>query len=59
VARNLKSLASDHKTCALAIGKWFGGTGSVEMTAVWLASDVRPKSFYLFRHIEILCSNFP
>jgi hypothetical protein len=59
VAGNLKSLASDHKTCALAMGKWFDGTGAVEMTAFGLPPMSSARASTFFRHIEILCSNFP
>ena len=46
MAGNLKSLASDHKTYALAMAKWFGATGSDEMTAFGL--PVKRKTFYPF-----------
>jgi hypothetical protein len=48
VAGNLKSVASDRKSYALAMGKWSGATGSDEMTAFRFASDVKRKSFYPF-----------
>jgi len=48
VAGNLKSLASDHKTYALAMAKWFGATGSDEMTAFGLPPMSSARPFTLF-----------
>ena len=48
MAGNLKSLASDHKTYALAMAKWFGRHRLRRNDSLRLASDVKRKTFYPF-----------